>query len=214
MNPPGNRMLWGLIFALTLCSCLSTSQAAAQDAIGRVSRIQGDASGTRGSTTQSLGANASVYSNEVVPTGDGTRLEITFKDNTRLTLSERVKLTLDTYIYERTAGLGTIKFEVAGAFRYVSGRLSKLAKADVSVTTPVANIGIRGTDFWAGPIDNQALGVFLITGAVSVSNAVGTQILNRAGQGTNVAALGAAPGPVTFWSPDKVNRALAAVTFR
>jgi hypothetical protein len=103
---------------------------------------------------------------------------------------------------------------VAGAFRFVSGRLSKLAKSDVSVTTPVANIGIRGTDFWGGPIDDQALGVFLITGAVSVSNAAGTQILNRPGQGTNVAAPGAAPGPVTFWPAGKVNRALAAVTFR
>ncbi len=109
---------------------------------------------------------------------------------------------------------GTIKFEVAGAFRFVSARLSKLAKSDVNVVTPVANIGIRGTDFWGGPIDNQALGVFLIAGAVSVSNAAGTQILNRSGQGTNIAAPGAAPGPVTFWPVDKVNRALAAVTFR
>jgi hypothetical protein len=203
-----------IVVALMLCSCLGVGQAAAQEAIGAVSRIQGDASGTRGTTTQPLGANASVYPNEVVSTGDGTRLEITFKDNTRLTLSEKVKLTLDTYIYNRTAGPGTIKFEVAGAFRFVSGRLSKLAKSEVSVTTPVANIGIRGTDFWAGPIDDQALGVFLIAGAVSVSNAAGTRVLNRSGQGTNIAAPGAAPGPVTFWPADKVNRALAAVTFR
>lgn len=211
----GSRMLGGLIgLVLTLCLCLGADQAAAEEAIGTVSRIQGDASGTRGTATQPLGANASVYPNEVVSTGDGTRLEITFKDKTRLSLGEKVKLTLDTYIYNRAAHLGTIKFEVAGAFRFVSGRLSKLAKSDVSVTTPVANIGIRGTDFWGGPIDDQALGVFLITGAVSVSNAAGTQILNRTGQGTNVAAPGAAPGPVTFWPADKVNRALAAVTFR
>jgi hypothetical protein len=208
-------MLRALIAAtLTLWCCLAAGQATAQDAIGAVSRIQGDASGTRGTTTQALGANASVYPNEVVSTGDGTRLEITFKDNTRLTLSEKVKLTIDTYVFNQTAGLGTIKFEVAGAFRFVSGRLSKLAKSDVGVTTPVANIGIRGTDFWAGPIDNQALGVLLVEGAVSVSNAAGTQTLNQAGQGTNIAAPGAAPGPVTIWPADKVNRALAAVTFR
>jgi len=203
-----------IVVAVILGFCFGTDQAAEQEAIGTVSRIQGDASGTRGTATQPLVANASVYPNEVVSTGDGTRLEITFKDNTRLTLSENVKLTLDTYIYNRTARLGTIKFEVAGAFRFVSGRLSKLAKSNLSVITPVANIGIRGTDFWGGPIDNQALGVFLITGTVSVSNAAGTQILNRSGLGTNIAAPGAAPGPVTFWPADKVNRALAAVTFR
>jgi hypothetical protein len=203
-----------IVVALLLCSCLAAHQAAAQDAIGTVSRIQGDASGTRGTATQPLGANASVYPNEVVSTGDGTRLEITFKDKTQLTLGEKVKVTLDTYIYNRAGGIGTIKFEVAGAFRFVSGRLSKLAKADVHVGTPAANIGIRGTDFWAGPIDNQALGVLLVQGAVDVSNAAGTQTLNRPGQGTNIATIGAAPGPVTIWPADKVSRALAAVTFR
>jgi hypothetical protein len=209
------RMSGGLIVvALTLCSCLIAGRAAAQDAIGRVSRIQGDASGMRGTATQQLGTNVAIYPNEVVSTGDGTRLEITFKDNTQLTLGENVKLTLDTYIYDRSAGVGTINFEATGGFRFVSGRLAKLAKSDVSVTTPIAHIGVRGTDFWAGPIDDQALGVFLITGAVTVSNAAGTQILNRSGQGTNIAAPGTAPGPVTVWPADKVNRALASVRFR
>lgn len=208
-------MLRGLfIVILVFWSCLVAHQATAQEAIGTVSRIQGDASGTRGTATQPLGANASVYPNEVVTTGDDTRLEITFKDNTRLTLGEKVKLSLDTYIYNRAASIGTIKFEVAGAFRFVSGRLSKLANSSVNVGTPAANIGIRGTDFWAGPIDNQALGVLLVVGAVDVSNAAGTQILNRPGQGTNIATVGAAPGPVTIWPADKVSRALAAVTFR
>ena len=116
-----------IVVTLMLWSCLAAHQAAAQEAIGTVSRIQGDASGVRGTATQPLGANASVYPDEVVTTGDGTRLEITFKDRTRLTLGEKVKLTLDTYIFNQAAGLGTIKFDVAGAFRFVSGRLSKLA---------------------------------------------------------------------------------------
>jgi hypothetical protein len=103
---------------------------------------------------------------------------------------------------------------VLGAFRFLSGQVSKLASADVSVTTSVATVGIRGTEFWGGPIDDQALGVFLIEGAVRVSNAAGAQVLNRPGQGTNIATRGVAPGPVTLWPSDKVNRALATVTFQ
>jgi hypothetical protein len=103
---------------------------------------------------------------------------------------------------------------VVGALRFLSGQVSKLARSDVSVTTPAATIGIRGTEFWGGPIDNQVLGVFLIEGAVRVSNAAGARILNRPGQGTNIARAGAAPGPVTIWPQDKVNRALATVTFQ
>ena len=209
------RMLHRLIvIAVTLLSGFAGGQAAAQEAIGAVSRIQGEASGTRGGATRALGLNASVFLNEVVSTGEAARLEVTFTDNTRLTLGEKAELTLDTYVFNPAAGSGTIKFGVVGAFRFLSGQVSKLASSDVSVTTPVATVGIRGTEFWGGPIDDQALGVFLIEGAVRVSNAAGEQILSQPGQGTNIATPSAAPGPVTFWPPDKVNRAIATVTFQ
>jgi hypothetical protein len=203
-----------IVVAVALLSGFVGEPAEAQDAIGKVSRIQGEVSGTRGGTTGALGPNASVFPNEIVSTGEAARLEVTFADDTRLTLGEKTKLTLDRYVFNPAAGSGILKFGVAGAFRFLSGQLSKLASADVSVTTPFATVGIRGTEFWGGPIDDQVLGVFLINGVVSVSNAAGQQILNRPGQGTNIAVPGSAPGPVTFWPQDKVNRAIATVTFR
>ncbi|MGA8921360.1 MAG: FecR family protein [Pseudolabrys sp.] len=203
-----------IIVAVTLLSSFAGHQVAAQEAIGTVSRIQGEASGARGGATRALGLNASVFLNETVSTGAAARLELTFKDNTRLTLGENAKLMLYRYVFNPAAGRGTIRFRVVGALRFLSGQVSKLARSDVSVTTPVAAVGIRGTEFWSGPIDDQAPGVFLIEGTVRVSNAAGAQILNRPGQGTNVARAGAAPGPVTFWPQDKVNRALATVTFQ
>jgi len=203
-----------IIVAVMLLPGFAGGRAAAQDVIGAVSRIQGEASGTLGSTTRPLSLNAAVFLNEVVSTGDAARLEVTFADNTRLTLGAKAKLTLDTYVFNPAAGAGTIRFGVIGALRFLSGQLSKLPTSSVSVTTPVATLGIRGTEFWGGPIDDQALGVFLIEGAVSVSNAAGEQILSQPGQGTNIAAPGAAPGPVTVWPAGKVNRALATVTFQ
>jgi len=197
-----------------LLFCCAFNQAMAQEAIGAVSRVQGEASRTAGGATQALGLNAPLFLNDVLSTGDGARLEVTLTDSSRLTLGEKAKLTLDRYVFNPAAGSGTIRVEVVGAFRFVSGKVSKLASSAVTAVTPIAAVGIRGTDFWAGPIDNQALGVLLIEGAVSVANAAGEQILNQPGQGTNIAAAGAAPGPVTFWPQDKVNRALAAVAFR
>ena len=203
-----------VVIAMAFLYGLAAGQAAAQQAIGAVSRIQGNASGMHGGATEALALKSSVFRNEVVSTSEAARLEVTFVDGTQLTLGEKTKLTLDTFVFDPAASRGTIKFAVAGAFRFISGQASKLARSDVSVTTPVAIIGIRGTQFWGGPIDNQALGVFLIEGAVSVSNAAGAQILSTTGQGTNIAAPGAPPGPVTFWPQDKVNRAIATVTFR
>ncbi len=206
-----------IVIAVTLLSGFVGGHAAAQQAIGAigaVSRIQGEASATRGGATRALGLNAAVFLNEVVSTGEAARLEVTLTDNTRLTLGEKARLTLDQFVFDPAAGRGAIRLGVVGAFRFLSGQLSKLPNSEVSATTPVATIGIRGTEFWGGPIDNQALGVFLIAGAVSVSNAAGVQILSRPGQGTNIAAPGGAPGPVTLWPLDKVSRALATVTFQ
>jgi len=186
----------------------------AQEAIGAITRIQGEASGTLGDSTRPLSQNASVFRNEVLSTGELARLEVTLADKTQLTLGEKAKLTLGTYVFNPAVGRRTIRITVTGALRFLSGRLSKLVASRVSVTTPFAVVGVRGTDFFAGPIDDQALGVLLIEGSVSVSNAAGQRILNRPGQGTNIAAPGAAPGPVTLWPPAKVNRALAAVTFQ
>src|SRR5262245_52489493 len=136
------------------------------------------------------------------------------RQNAADAIGEKTELTLDKFVFNPAARRGRIGVRVSGAFRFLSGQVSKLARSDVKVTTPFAAIGIRGTEFWGGPIDDQALGVFLIEGTVSVSNAAGEQILSQPGQGTNIATPGAAPGPVTFWPPDKVNRAIATVTFQ
>jgi hypothetical protein len=201
------------LILIALLLALPCGQAAAQQAIGTVSRIQGEASGKLGGATRALGANAPVFLDDVLSTGEAARLEVTFTDSTRVTLGEKATLTLGTYVFN-PGGRRTIRFALVGAVRFVSGKLAKLAISRVNLTTPVANVGIRGTDFFAGPIDDQALGVLLIEGAVSVSNAAGQRILNRPGQGTNIAAPGAPPGPVTVWPRAKVNRALAAVTFQ
>ena len=203
-----------IIIAVTLFSVFAGDRIAAQEAIGTVSRILGEANATRGGTARALSLNMSVILNETVSTGSGGRLEVTFKDNTRVTLGENAKLTLDRYAFNPAAGRRKISFRVVGAFRFVSSKLSKLVRSDVNVTTPAAAIGVRGTEFWAGPIDDQALGVFLVEGVVRVSNAAGARILSRPGQGTNIARPGAAPGPVTLWPQDKVNRAIATVTFQ
>src|SRR6516165_8330580 len=148
----GGRIMHRLIvIAMTLLlSGFAGGQAAAQETLGAVSRIQGEASGTRGGAKRTLSLSASVFLNEVVSTGEAARLEVTFTDNTRLTLGEKAQLTLDRYVFNPAAGSGTIKFGVVGAFRFLSGQVSKLASSDVSVTTAVATLGIRGTEFWGG----------------------------------------------------------------
>lgn len=86
-----------------------------------------------------------VFRNEILSTGDAARLELTFDDTTLLTLGANAKVTLDKYTFNPARSRATLRFGVIGAFRFVSGQISKLARSNVSVATPVAVIGIRGT---------------------------------------------------------------------
>jgi hypothetical protein len=187
---------------------------AADAQIGAVTRLQGEAFWRAGQTLAQLAIGAPVFENQKVGTGEAARLELTFDDGTKLTLGEHADMTLDTFVYDPAHGTGKMALAVKGAFRFVSGQISKQPNKEVAVATPVATVGIRGTEFWGGPIDDQTLGVFLIDGEVSVTNAAGEQVLDTPGQGTNIANPGDAPGPVTLWPQDKVQRALATVTFQ
>jgi len=55
----------------------------------------------------------------------------------------------------------------------------------VLVNTPSAALAVRGTHFWAGPIDGQ-YGVLLEQGRLNVSNQGGAVTLSRPGQGTDI----------------------------
>ncbi len=195
-----------------LCLCLlSAAPTLAATAIGKVSRIQGEAMGTVEGTTKPLALNQAVYLDETVATATDARLELTFDDQSVLTLGERASLRLDAFVYRPDAR--TMKVTLAGAFRFVSGAVSPAVIRNETVTTPFAVIAVRGTDFWGGPIDGT-FGVLLFDGAVSVSNAGATNNLSTPGDGVTMDTAATPPGPLVVWAADKVDRAIATVTFR
>jgi len=49
----------------------------------------------------------------------------------------------------------------------------------------VAALAVRGTEFWAGPVDGQ-YGVLLLRGKVDVSNRAGAVTLASPGMGTDI----------------------------
>lgn len=149
----------------------------------------------------------------VLTTGDGARLEMTFVDGAQVVLGERARLTVERYMYDPQADSGEARLNVAaGAFLITSGAVAKLPGRPLSVATPVAVIGVRGTRFWGGPLDN-ALDVLVLDGAVTVSNRAGHVDLD-AGQGTGVKTAGQAPGAAIRWGDAKVRRALDSIEFR
>lgn len=206
-------MLRNLGVMVALFLLLAGGPAAAADGIGAVTRVQGEAQGLLDSNVVTLRVGTAIFMNEKLTTGSKARLELTFVDGTRLTVGESASVIVDRFLY-RPRGLGNaFDAVVTGPFRFISGKLDKTPASLSQVETPFATIGIRGTEFWGGPIDGQS-GVFLLAGAVSVRNPSGSVELTSPGQGTNIVAPSTPPGAVTIWPKDKVARALAMVTFR
>jgi hypothetical protein len=205
----GRTMAWFRAFLLILGMAAATPVAYGAEPVGSVQRLQGSATATLDGAERTLAAGAPVNLAETVVTGAGSRAALILNDGTTITLGEKARLVIDAFVYDPAAA-STLHASVTGAFRYLSGRLAPGATRQASVTTPVATIGVRGTDFWGGPIDGR-FGVVLFEGAVSVTVGGQTVLLDAGGLGANFG--GAAAMSVTRWPQDKVARALATVTF-
>ncbi|WP_461210354.1 FecR family protein [Desulfocurvus sp. DL9XJH121] len=211
-----------LVFAAVLAAlALLAPWARAQDAApepilaGKVTRLQGQAFALRGRDRLPLFEDDSVFVGDALSTGIETRLELELKDGTMLTLSDDTGFRIDALEHTPGAFGGRALLDLAkGAFRAVTGRITQTENPDFTVRTPLAEIGIRGTDFWGGFLAPDALDVFLLSGGdVAVRNARGVTVLAEPGQGTTVSSADEAPGQVKVWPQDKVDRAMATVAF-
>ncbi len=185
----------------------------AGETIGQVTRTQGHAMAIAGGENRTLAQGAIVARDDTLVTLQDSRLELRLADYTVLTLGENATLRIGALVFNVAQTPNRLAVFAEGAFRMITGKVNKIAGASVQVNTPVAVLSVRGTDFWSGPIDG-IYGVLLLDGEVHVRTDGGETTLSEPGTGTNITDAASAPGPVTIWPQDKVNRALAAVSFR
>lgn len=158
------------------------SGAGAAESVGAVTRVQNQAQ--IGPTTAVAGTP--VHMNDRLRTGANARLQVTFRDKSVLTLGENANVVIDRFVYNPAKSTGEVALNATrGAIRFVGGSIEQLQEKKITVSTPVAALAVRGTDFWAGPIDGQ-YGVLLLKGNVRVSNRAGAVTLSRPGWGTDI----------------------------
>src|SRR5262245_57448583 len=176
-----HSVLIPILPAIALLLTLPISAGAAES-VGAVTGVQNQAQ--VGATTAVVGAP--VHMNDRLRTGANAHLEVTFNDNSKLTLGENANVAIDRYVYNPAKSSGELALKATqGALRFAGGSIEKLQNKKVTVSTPVAAMAVRGTHFWAGPIDGQ-YGVLLLQGRLNVSNQGGAVTLSRSGQGTDI----------------------------
>jgi hypothetical protein len=89
-----------------------------------------------------------VILNDEVRTGVASQLQILLLDRTTFTVGANARVAVDRFVYDPAANSRSTGVSVAkGAFRFMSGRNLRRPSGPVSVRTPVATIGVRGTIF-------------------------------------------------------------------
>jgi hypothetical protein len=173
--------------------------------IGSVTESKGSSVIERDKDILDVSIDLNVQSMDTVATENG-RVRIDFVDDTRVDVTENSRLVIDEFVYDTKQKTGSLSLKASlGTIRYASGQIAKNSKQNVTVSTPSATIGIRGTDF-AMIVDE--IGGSMITllpscdtsgmcvvGEIVVESDVGQVIMNQAFQTTVVSSSGTPPSP-------------------
>lgn len=170
--------------ALLLLLTFLATPALAKVAVGTITRTKDGV--TMNGTAASKGDT--VYEGATFVTGEEGRVEISFNDETTLVLGGGTEFIIDSYTYgTETDAKDTVLRLTAGAFRAATSAIVDLNPDNFHVITPLATIGIRGTDFWGGYLSEIEFDVVMLKGTgVVVTSMGGSVVLEEAGQGTSI----------------------------
>lgn len=142
---------------------------------------------------------------------------ITFKDDTKLKVTENSRLVIDDFVYDpKKSDAGKLAVKVGmGTVRYASGQIAKTNPQRVAINTPTATVAVRGTDFTMTVDETGESLVVLVpsckdekdvkqyeldeqrcrVGKIEVSTQAGTVVLDKAFEATYVASSTGMPTP-------------------
>ena len=165
------------LLAMLICCLFGLlTPAMAAELVGKVIVASGqvqaqDAEGT----LRKLKRRSPVYEGDTLLTGANSRAQIRFKDGALIALRADSQFELSSYQFNSAQGgedKAVMKL-VSGGFRTITGQIGKADKEDYQVSTPVASIGIRGTNYEAVLVDSSVYaGVW--QGGVTVENDQGS----------------------------------------
>lgn len=139
----------GRVAAAFAAASMTASPVLAQaNAVGINAAIRNKVQIRSGRQAKPAVLRARVLLNDEVTTGAASQLQILLLDRTTFTVGANARVAVDRFVYDprsnsRSTGVSVTK----GAFRFMSGRNLGRPSGPVSVRTPVATIGIRGTIF-------------------------------------------------------------------
>ncbi len=170
--------------------------------IGNVEDLSGSVFAVRVDGTRiELNVGDPVFQGDILESGPDGSIGVILADETTFSMGEEGRMVLDEMIYDPGTQEGTVAISVLeGVFTFVSGQVAKTDPDAMTLDTPVATIGIRGTQVGINLGEGKDMEVVLMeegdgfVGEVVVQNDGGVVILNQAFAGTSVGSFDASPG--------------------
>ena len=203
MNDYRMQNILRYIMSILLCFALHTTLHAAttEAMVGKVVWVKGKLQAmSLDMTGRSLAGGSPIYLHDTLITDSQSEAQIVFTDNTLMTFRTGTNFYIDRYDYHpatvKNNSVGTYAMNlIAGGFRTITGLIAKKNPSQYQVKTPVAIIGVRGTDYNAYIINGRLL-VGYNSGSPSVTHGGHTLYLNAQTPYASVRASDFAPVPL------------------
>jgi hypothetical protein len=138
----GLRCLAALVAALALASPVTATD------IGRVKSAKGQVTVERTGASLPVAVGMRLQASDTVRTaGDGS-VGITLNDDSLLSAGPNSVLVLERYAFDATTNQGRLDASLnKGTLAVISGRIAKQSPDAMTIRTPAAVLGVRGTTF-------------------------------------------------------------------
>jgi len=132
-----------------LCLMMTAATASATAAgIGQIKLVSGQVTVERQGQALPAQVGLQLEAADVVKTGSDGAVGITMRDNARLSAGPNSVLALESFDFDATTSTGRFDARLArGTLAVSSGRIAKQSPQAMTVRTPTAVLGVRGTDF-------------------------------------------------------------------
>lgn len=193
------------------------SQAQADEVVGRVISVQGEAEIRNDESVQ---RGTAIHEGDTINTGSDTRVRMRFVGGSVITLGADTQFEVATYQPASEQQPQQARFRLLdGVVLAFAEGVSGTSDEDYIIETQAASMGIRGTIVWGGYfVADQADFVLFKGGPVDIFNDLGSVTLTEPGQGTTVLVdddgVGIdAPFLPEFWTPEKAFEATTTIAF-
>lgn len=134
----------------------------AAKSIGTVTSLEGQAYAVNAGERRNLKEGAAVLEKDTLTTMPESAMIVTFVDETEMSMGENTSMSMEHYSFEEDEG-GLSAFAsrlFRGFVKLVTGKIVEQEPDNFNLSTPVATVGIRGTELFAQTTaDGEEIGV-------------------------------------------------------